>query len=218
MGKPIFKPFASKNVKNIIFDLGGVIINLSYQATIDAFKAIGFDEFEEVFTQAAQVDLFDKLDKGLISPADFRNALRNLYKVNLTDQQIDIAWNAMLLDFPKHRLDLLLNIKQHYRTFLLSNTNAIHFVAYNQMLNNSFGFENLSHYFEREYYSHLVNMRKPDSEVFLKILDENGLNASETLFIDDSIQHVVGAQKLGILAYHLNIPKGENIENLFSIE
>ena len=218
MGKPIFKPFASKNVKNIIFDLGGVIINLSYQSTIDAFKAIGFNDFEEVFTQASQVDLFDKLDKGLISPADFRIALRKLCKVSITDQQIDDAWNAMLLDFPKYRLDLLLSIKQHYRTFLLSNTNAIHFVAYNQLLNDSFGFENLSHYFEREYYSHLVHMRKPDPEVFLKILNENGLNASETLFIDDSIQHVVGAQKLGILAYHLNIPKGESIENLFSVE
>ncbi len=218
MEKPIFKPFASKNIKNIIFDLGGVIINLSYQSTIDAFKAIGFDNFEEVFTQAAQVDLFDKLDKGLINPNDFRIALRKLCRVSITDQQIDDAWNAMLLDFPKHRLDLLLNIKKHYRTFLLSNTNAIHFVAYNQLLNDCFGVENLSQYFEKEYYSHLVQMRKPDSEVFRKIISENGLNANETLFIDDSIQHVEGAQKIGILAYHLNIPKGESIESLFSLE
>jgi glucose-1-phosphatase len=215
MGKLIFKPFSDRNIKNIIFDLGGVIINLSYQRTIDAFKAIGFKDFEKVFTQANQTGLFDKLDKGMISPMDFRAAIRTTFNTEVSDSQIDHAWNAMLLDFPAHRLDLLQRIKEHYSTFLLSNTNAIHFVAYNKMLKDCFGFENLSHYFNREYYSHLVHMRKPDCEVFLHILEKNGLKAGETLFIDDSIQHVEGAKKLGILAYHLDIPKGESIEGLF---
>jgi putative hydrolase of the HAD superfamily len=215
MGKPIFKPFSDKNIKNIIFDLGGVIINLSYQRTIDAFKSIGFENFDRVFTQANQTDIFDKMDKGLISPMDFRATIKAIFNVDVSDSQIDHAWNAMLLDFPAHRLELLERIKAHYCTFLLSNTNEIHFIAYNNMLKETFGFHNLSHYFNKEYYSHLVHMRKPDPEVFLHIMEENGLKADETLFIDDSIQHVEGAKKLGILAYHLDIPKGESIEGLF---
>ncbi len=217
MSKPIFKPFGSSNIRNIIFDLGGVIINLSYQKTIDEFVKLGYTNFHQLFTQAQQIDLFDGLEKGLIAPNEFRSQLRKLSAQSVSDQQIDFAWNAMLLDFPQHRLNLLSQVKQHYRIFLLSNTNAIHFEAYNLLLRENFGINNLSGYFQREYYSHLVKMRKPDAEVFEHILSENDLIANETLFIDDSIQHVEGAKKLGILAYHLNIPQGEAIEKLFEI-
>jgi putative hydrolase of the HAD superfamily len=122
----------------------------------------------------------------------------------------------MLLDFPPQRLDVLEKVKPHYRTFLLSNTNAIHIEEYNKVLHKTFGVDNLSVYFDKEYYSHLIHMRKPDAEAFEIILRENNLNPSETLFIDDTQQHVEGARKLGILAHHLNIPAGECIEKLFT--
>jgi glucose-1-phosphatase len=217
MSKPIFTPFANQNIKNIIFDLGGVILNIDYNLTIDAFKSLGIENFETIFSQAKQVGIFDQLDKGLISPSEFRDGIRKVSSINLTDKQIDKAWNALLLDFPPQRLDVLEKVKPHYRTFLLSNTNAIHIEEYNKILLNTFGFENLSVFFEEEYYSHLIHMRKPDAEAFEIILRENNLNPSETLFIDDTIQHVDGAKKVGILAYHLDIPAGECIENLFFI-
>jgi putative hydrolase of the HAD superfamily len=216
MSKPIFTPFAHHNIKNIIFDLGGVILNIDYHLTIDAYKNLGITNFESMFTQAQQVGLFDQLDKGLVTPAQFRDGLREISGLTLTDQQIDNAWNAMLLDFQPSKLNVLKGVKGHYRTFLLSNTNAIHIDEYNKILHNTFGFENLSVFFDKEYYSHLIHMRKPDAEAFEIILKENSLNPGETLFIDDTLQHVEGARKLGILAYHLNIPAGERIENLFT--
>ncbi len=216
MPKPIFSPFADKKIKNIIFDLGGVIINIDYHLTINAFKALGLQNFDTIFNQAKQIGVFDLLDKGLISPQEFRNEVRRITSSNLTDEQIDKAWNAMLLDFPPSRLELLGRVKSGYKTFLLSNTNAIHFEAYNQILHRTFGVENLSVFFDREYYSHLIHMRKPDADAFELILNENNLKPEETLFIDDTLQHVEGAKKLGILAHHLNIPNGDCIEMLFN--
>lgn len=216
MSKPIFSPFAHKNIKNIIFDLGGVILNIDYHLTIDAFKALGVANFDSLFTQAEQIGLFDQMDTGTISPQEFREGIRELCRLPLSDKEIDTAWNAMLLDFPPRRLSLLERAHKHYKTFLLSNTNAIHLESYNQILRNTFDLDNLSQFFHNEYYSHLIHMRKPHAEPFELILNENGLNPQETIFIDDSIQHVEGAKKLGILAFHLDIPKGESIELLFS--
>lgn len=215
MAKPIFTPFAQNHIKNIIFDLGGVILNIDYHLTINAFKDLGVKNFDSLFTQAQQVGVFDRMDKGLITPQEFRDEIRHIAGTPLTDWQIDGAWNAMLLDFPLSRLELLGRVKNHYKTFLLSNTNAIHIEDYNKILFNTFGVQNLSVFFDREYYSHLIHMRKPDADVFELILKENNLKPEETLFIDDSIQHVEGAKKLGIQAYHLDIPAGESIDKLF---
>lgn len=215
MQKLIFSPCRHLNIKNIIFDLGGVILNIDYHLTIDAFKKLGLENFDGVFTQAKQTGIFDQLDKGLITPDEFRQGVKKLSPKQLTDQQIDDAWNAMLLDFPVHRLELLEKIHSQYRTFLLSNTNQIHIEVYNQILNKTFGVRDLSHFFEKEYYSNEVHMRKPDAEIFELILKQNGLKAEETLFIDDSEQHIVGAKKLGLNAYHLDLKKGETIEKLF---
>jgi glucose-1-phosphatase len=210
-----FLPYKHFVIKNIIFDLGGVILNIDYQLTIDAFKRLGFYNFDAVFTQAKQTGIFDKLDKGLITPMEFRDGVRELAGKSYTNEQIDDAWNAMLLDFPVHRLKLLEKVHAQYRTFLLSNTNQIHIDVYNQILLKTFGVKDLSHFFEKEYYSHVIHMRKPDAEIFEFILNQNGLNAEETLFIDDTEQHVVGARKMGINAYHLKLKDGENLENLF---
>lgn len=215
MQKITFLPCRHLNIKNIIFDLGGVILNIDFELTIDAFKKLGFENFDELFSQAKQSGIFDKLDKGLVTPKEFRDGVRELAGKPFTDEQIDCAWNELLLDFPYNRLKLLDQIKTQYRTFLLSNTNQIHFDVYNQTLFNTFGVKNLSHFFEKEYYSFALHMRKPDAEIYELILNQNGLNAEETLFIDDTEQHIIGAKAVGINAYHLNLKKGEAIEKLF---
>jgi len=218
MQKIIFKPYRHLNIKNIIFDLGGVIINIDYHLTIDAFKKIGFADFDSVFSQAQQLGVFDLLDKGLVSHEDFRSYIRNISGKPLTNNQIDGAWNAMLLDFPVERLKLLESIKQQYRTFLLSNTNQIHCEVYTKDLQNTYGVNNLSHFFEKVYLSHEIHMRKPDSEAFMLILNENNLKPEETLFIDDTEQHIEGAKKVGIITHYLRLKDGETIENLFTLE
>jgi putative hydrolase of the HAD superfamily len=215
MKKPFFSPIVNHQIKNIIFDLGGVIFNINYRYTIEAFKNLGITNFEQLYTQAQQIGIFDALDRGTISADEFRNGIRAVTNLTLTNQQIDDAWNAMLIDLPENRLTLLKILKDHYRTFLLSNTNTIHIDAFQRIINKNNGLANLNDYFERIYFSHLIHLRKPDPEVFQYIISNNGLKASETLFIDDSLQHVEGAKSVGLHGYHLDIEKGETTERLF---
>ncbi|RNI28136.1 HAD family phosphatase [Rufibacter immobilis] len=194
------------SIKNIIFDLGGVIINIDYAKSTDALRAFTASETQVDFSQKAQSELFDLYERGDISDAEFREGLRKEYGINATDAQIDQAWNTMLLDIPAERIELLRALKKHYRLYLLSNTNAIHMVAFNKIVSDSYGIPSLDELFDKPYYSHLVRKRKPGAEVFEHILAENRLKAEETLFIDDSIQHIVGAQQVGLQTIHLAPP------------
>lgn len=193
-------------VKNIIFDLGGVIININYGLSTDRLKQFSNSGSNIDFSQKMQSALFDDYETGLISCEEFRQQLRQEYAIEATDAEIDEAWNAMLLDIPKERIDLLLELGKKYRLFLLSNTNAIHMKKFNEIVAQSFHIPSLDSLFEKPYYSHLVGMRKPDAAVFQQILDENGLKNDETLFIDDSIQHIESARNLGLQTLHLQPP------------
>jgi len=197
------------NIKNIIFDLGGVLLDVDYDATIQAFKEQNVTDFDVFFTQAAQVKLFDRLDKGEIPPQEFRDTLRQIAGVRIGDQQIDDAWNAMLGEFPEERLDLLEKVNTHYRTFLLSNTNVIHYPVYQQYMKERFGMAGLGSLFEKQYLSYRIGMRKPDAEIFQYVLNDSGLHPEETLFIDDSLQHVHGAKKAGLHALHVDVKNGD---------
>mgnify|MGYP000878576629 FL=1 len=193
-----------REIKNIIFDLGGVIINLDIPKTINEFNKITPEPFENVYTQLKQDDVFDKFDKGEITEEDFFNKINVLLNSNLSFEKMKFAWNAMLLDFPKNRLDLLLKLKNRYRIFLLSNTNETHITEFEASLFENHGFKNLDSFFEKVYYSCRIGMRKPNSDIFEFVLNENGLNPEETLFIDDTIIHVNGASQIGINAYLLD--------------
>lgn len=189
--------------RHIIFDLGGVIINLDIPATIHAFKALGASDFESIYTQLAQHDLFDGFDKGTISEQDFYRAFCDLTKLHIDFKTFETAWNAMLLDFPTHRLQLLQQLKPNYATFLLSNTNETHVRAFESILQKEHGVSNLENYFQKVYYSCRMGMRKPDTEIFNHLLETQQLNPNETLFIDDSPQHIEGAKRCGIHAFQL---------------
>lgn len=172
-------------------------------ATRKAFMELGISDFDTLYSQARQSGIFDDLDKGKISAGTFRDAMRRHIPHTVSDEQIDAAWDAMLLDVPKDRLVLLEQLKQHYRTFLLSNTNVIHVKNFSAALLRNYGSPDFSPYFEKCYYSCDIGLRKPDAEIFLHVLNENGLQANETVFIDDSVQHVEGAKRVGISAYLL---------------
>lgn len=187
-------------VRNIIFDLGGVIINLAYQRTREAFIELGVTDFDSIYSKAKQSGIFDAFDKGEISSAAFRDEIRKHVTRKISDAEIDAAWNAMLLDIPKERPELLLSLKKKYRTFLLSNTNEIHVANFSAYLERNFGTPDFTPYFEQWYYSCRIHMRKPDTATFRFVLEENNLRAEETLFIDDTEQHVAGAKKAGMHA------------------
>ncbi len=190
-------------IKNIIFDLGGVILNIDYTLTSQAFKNLGLTDFDEKYSQAKQNHLFDRLETGKINPSDFRQEMKSYFNLPVTDLDVDTAWNAMLLDLPQERIELLKKLSTRYRLFLLSNTNIIHYKAYSAYLQKTFGKLIFDAVFEKQYLSFQIGMRKPDKEIFELVLNENKLQASETLFIDDSIQHIQGATSCGIITHHL---------------
>ncbi len=199
-------------INAIIFDLGGVIINLDTAATIAEFNKLSSKPFETIYTQLQQTPVFDLFDKGLIGEPDFFNGLRVAMDAELSDGLMLNAWNAMLLDFPRHRLELLKELKSRYRLFLLSNTNETHIREFEARLLESHGYPNLGPFFEKVYYSCRMGMRKPDTEIFDYVLKENKLVAEETLFIDDTIHHVEGALKTGIRAHLL--PRDKDVTEL----
>jgi len=201
-----------REIKNIIFDLGGVIINLDTQLTIREFNKISSIPFEEVYTQSNQTELFNLFDKGKISDFEFFSKLRKQIRYEGQEADLLYAWNAMLLDVPEERLDILVQMKQNYNTFLLSNTCEPHIAAFENELYMQHGVKNFNDYFDKVYYSCRMGMRKPDKEIFQLVLAENDLVPEETVFIDDSIQHVKGAGECGINAYLL--PKNMEVGDL----
>ena len=201
-----------EGIKSVIFDLGGVIYGVDYHKTINAFKALGIDRFEEVYAKAGQSDLFNDLEEGKISRDVFVDRIKTLSGKDMISSQIFIAWNSMLLGFMPDALACLKRLSGSYRLFLLSNTNEIHI----QEIESRVGVEVFLDFcalFEKVYLSHELGLRKPHPEVFTHILKEQGLIGSETLFIDDSIQHVEGAIKAGLHAHHLT--DDQTIDQLF---
>lgn len=185
--------------KAIIFDLGGVILNINYENTINEFKKIGITNFDALYTQAQQNQVFDNFETGKISATEFRDYIRDISNTTLTDTQIDMAWNAMLLDLPLKRIEFLKELAKTYPIYLYSNTNEIHLNAFRQIFKTQYRddllLENL---FVQTYYSHEIGMRKPNSDGFLKIINDHNLDVESTLFIDDSEQHIEGAKKIGL--------------------
>ena len=196
--------------RNIILDLGGVVLDISYERTHDAFIRLGFENFETVYSQLRQENVFDLFETGKITEDDFRNAVRKYSAKNLSDKDINAAWNAMILQLPEQRVTFLTELKSHHRLFLLSNTNSIHEKEFTRKIVSVYGKNILEELFEKIYYSHRLDMRKPTKEIFKLILNENNMMESETLFIDDSPQHVEGAKQTGMQVYLLK--QGEKIE------
>ena len=199
-------------IKSVIFDLGGVIYDVDYHKTINAFKALGIDRFEEVYAKAGQSDLFNDLEEGKISRDLFIERIKTFSRKDMTSSQIVNAWNGMLLGFMPDALACLKELSGSYRLFLLSNTNDIHIEEIKNRVGAAF-FLDFCDLFEKVYLSHELGLRKPHPEVFTHILEEQGLIGSETLFIDDSIQHVQGAIKAGLNAHHLT--DDQTINQLF---
>ncbi|MFD2742352.1 MULTISPECIES: HAD family hydrolase [Sphingobacterium] len=188
-----------QNIKNIILDYGNVIFSIDFILAQQAFSQLGVQNVEEVFAHKQQNEIFDQFDKGLISPAQFRDGIRTLANApHLSDEDIDQAWNALLIGVPAGKHELLQQLNSKYRLFLLSNNNEIHYAYCMQHIQDVYGVESNAVFFEKTYYSHQMGMRKPDREIFDYVLNDAKITAEETLFIDDSPQHLATAKLLGI--------------------
>jgi putative hydrolase of the HAD superfamily len=189
--------------KNIIFDLGGVLLNLDFQKTIDAFEKLGLKDFENMFSQFKADELFEKLETGRLTEAEFYAAVKKRTEQEITEAEIDHAWNALILDFRVESLALLEKLAADYRLYLLSNTNSIHLKYFKKLFTKQTGKPLLDKYFNKAWYSNEVGLRKPGAEIFEFALAAENLVAAETLFIDDTLINIETAQKLGFKTHHL---------------
>lgn len=191
-----------QDFQNIIFDLGGVLLNIDYRRTENAFAALGINDFHRLYHQFFANDLFSALETGRVNEKNFYDLLNEEAGTRLSMEQIIEAWNAMLLDWRSESLALLPRLSQRYRLFLLSNTNEIHHAAFQLSYRQQYGAE-FDTLFEAAHYSHLIGLRKPHPEAFLFVLRQHGLEASATLFIDDSQPNIEAAAALGLQTLHL---------------
>ncbi|RZL38839.1 MAG: HAD family phosphatase [Pedobacter sp.] len=192
--------------KNIIFDYGNVIFEINFKRTQNALFQLGIPNPEEFFAHKAHNNLFNNFEMAGISEDEFRAGIRTAANnPDLTDEQIDEAWNSLLIGVSANNHDVLLAVKEKYRTFLLSNNNEIHYKWIINYIKKEFGIDNYDSFFEKAYFSQIMKLRKPNVNIFEQVIKENNLNPAETLFIDDSPQHIAGAKQAGLNALLMDV-------------
>ena len=199
-------------IHTILFDLGGVLLNINPQKTIEAFGQLGMEQLIGYKGLTYDHEIFYLMEQGKVTPDEFRNGVRKLLPIQVTDQQIDSAWTAMLIDFPAIRVQLLQNLAKEFDLYLFSNTNAIHVEKYFDIFRQEHGFE-VATLFKQVFHSNEVGYRKPSAESFKEIIRLSGVCPEETLFIDDSMHNVEGAMACGLKGYWLQ--PGQTVEELF---
>ena len=201
-------------IKNIIFDLGGVILDIDEAIICTELEKMGINSAELIRSKDFN-DIMSKFDTGIYTAPTFRKRMKALIgQEKMTDQKFDSIWNAMLLDIPRERIEAIEQVKKHYKIFLMSNTNEIHYDLYIRDLQLRFGYNEFDELFHKSYFSFAEHLEKPDPRFFELILDHEGLLPEETLFIDDTESNIKAAQSLGIQTYH--ITREELVRNLFN--
>ncbi|MCF0039926.1 HAD family hydrolase [Dyadobacter fanqingshengii] len=197
----------NSKIKNIIFDLGDVILNIDVPVASKSFAELSGREQAEILELFSKNALFRQFETGELDEAGFRNYIRKILDFSdLSDEAIDTAWNSLLLDLPPERVQLLQNLAKNYRLFLLSNTSSIHITQVNKILEASTGIEKLDDLFETVFLSYEMGLMKPDQRIYEKVLEAAGLKAEETLFLDDNLANIEAASKLGIDTIHVQKP------------
>ena len=203
----------SAKIKNIIFDLGGVILDIDETIVYKELEKLDISTLELARSKEF-TELMSKFDTGIYTAPTFRKRMKALvHQEKMTDQKFDAIWNAMLLDIPRERIEAIEKVKKHYKIFLMSNTNVIHYDLYVRDLQLRFGYHEFDELFHKSYFSFAEHLEKPDPRFFELILDHEGLLPEETLFIDDTEKNIKVAQSLGINTYHIS--REELVRNLF---
>ncbi len=191
------------NIKNIIFDLGRVLLNLDFEASIKAFQELGLQTDVLDNKQAYSDPVFYELEVGKISPKAFCDRVRKvLNNPEATDLQIENAWYAMILDIPENRVKVVQDLSRNYNIYLFSNTNQIHIERLHRSFKTEYGF-GFHSLFVKDYYSHEIHERKPDLVSYQKVIELSGVNPEESVFIDDLEKNIIGAQQAGLKTFWL---------------
>ncbi|MBU6475900.1 MAG: HAD family phosphatase [Alphaproteobacteria bacterium] len=189
-------------VKNIIFDLGGVLVDLDFDKSLAAFAMLGIPDPKTAMGRDEDKKIFREYETGKAGTADVFAHIRSLSTKAPTDDELTAALNAMIAGFPAGRVALLRALKPKFRLFLLSNINPVHHACVQALYREKHG-GNFDEHFEKPYYSHLIGRRKPDPAVYMHVITDAGLNAKETLFIDDMPENLRSASLAGLQTAHV---------------
>lgn len=199
-------------IKNIIFDFGGVIIDIDANSIVNQMNKMGFEYHDKIKSPAFK-KILDRFEKGIITASTFRKQVCNYLEIKITDHLFDEIWNSMLFDIPERRINLVKQLKQNYHVYLLSNTNAIHYDMFVRDLQLRFGYREFDNLFDKSFFSFVLHIMKPDPDIFIYICDHYHIIPEESLFIDDTEANLVAARKLGFHTYKIN--QGERVVELF---
>ena len=204
-----------KGIKNILFDLGGVVIDIDFTRTIQALADISGKTFEDVHEISLKDGYYDKYERGHLSNQEFLDMVRKSLGFNAPDKDVIEAWNALLLAIPKERIDLVKKLSEKYRTIVLSNTSDYHVSGFNQILKDSTGHSALHEIYDTVFFSYELGCRKPESIIYEKVLEKAQIKAEETLFLDDNYDNIQAAKKMGFKTVHV---KDNDILEIFADE
>ncbi|MBE0651519.1 MAG: HAD family phosphatase [Bacteroidales bacterium] len=205
-------------IENIIFDFGGVILDIDPKLTVSEFQKLGCKDVEKLQSEAFYQEIILKFEKGLLTPNEFRSRIREFLNMDFTDAQIDHAWNTLLSTLKKERIQTLEAAKKHYALYMLSNSNAIHYDFFVKDLKDHFGYEDFDALFRKAYFSFRLHMHKPNTDIYHYVIRQENIVPEKTLFIDDRADNIEGARKAGLKTYHLNLQKGQSMTALFNKE
>ncbi len=194
-------------IKNIIFDLGNVIIDIDFDLTYRAFAELVGKPMDEVYAEMERLEVFDRVEKGHFTDLEFVQFLREKMAIEADDKTIIDAWNALLLDVPKERTELIFKLREKYNVYVLSNTSNPHIIEVNNILERQTGVKDVKDLCDKAFYSYEMGLRKPGTEIYEVALKEQGLVAEETLFLDDRLDNLQGAEAVGIKTIHVEAPK-----------
>ncbi len=202
-----------QSIETIIFDFGGVVIDIDPQITVKKLQELGFEDVSKFQSSEFIDDIVRKFERGIFTPEMFRERIRAFLELDITDQQIDDAWNALIYDIPAERIEILEQVKKNYKMLLLSNSNEIHYDLYVRDLQLRFGYREFDELFHKAYFSFDTHLSKPDSEAYEFIMYQHDLNPAKTLFIDDNEENIKTAKSLGLKTYLLKKP--QRIRDIF---
>ncbi len=191
------------SLKNILFDMGGVIVDLNISATLEAFYNMGFPAELLNYPVNYNTDIFYKYETGKITTGEFRDAMRKATGVDFEDKTFDDAWKSMLVDIPTHRIELIKKLADKYDLYILSNTSELHTPVFENLFLQNAGIS-MRKLFKQRFYSNEIGHYKPDDSSYRYVLEHANIQAGETLFLDDNIQNIKAAQAVGFNAIHIS--------------
>ncbi len=192
----------AKNIRNIIFDMGGVLVDLDAKRCIESFERLGASNVADYVRDFRTEDLFLDIETGRMTTEEFCAEVRRMAGCDASDESIIAAWNDLLLPTDETKKDAILRYrKAGYKTMILSNTNQMHWETASQKMIPHEG-RDISEYFDRAFLSHEMGVRKPDAEIYRQVLEQAGISVEETIFIDDNEMNVTAAREQGIRGFH----------------